>query len=128
MFYEKNNNTVAQQNSKESNASAENKTNNISISEEKIIAKTNTENTNLEKTKAEKIYTAETSEAIASNDTKDTSLSIEDVLDKTEDLIDTDTQKDRWSLAANAAPVYFNTTGKGSSIDLNLTATLKQAK
>ena len=117
VFYEKNNNTVAQQNSKESNASAETKNNNISISEEKVVAKTHTENTNLEKTNAEKIKTVETSETIASNDTKDNSLSIEDALDKTEDLIDTDTPTDRWSLAANAAPVYFNTTGKGSSID-----------
>lgn len=116
-LYTNSKNTVAQQNSKESNASAENKNNNISISEEKIIAKTNTETTNLEKTKAEKIKTEETRETIASNDTKENSLSIEDALNKTEDLIDTESPTDRWSLAANAAPVYFNTTGKGSSID-----------
>ena len=117
VFFEKGTNTVAQQNSKESNASAETKNNMISISEEKVIAKTQIENTNPESTKTDKIKTEETSKAIASNDTKENNLSIEDALEKTEDLIDTETPTDRWSLAANAAPVYFNTTGKGSSID-----------
>lgn len=45
------------------------------------------------------------------------SLTIEEALDKNKDLIKDESPIDRWSLAANAAPVYFNTTGKGSSID-----------
>jgi hypothetical protein len=47
---------------------------------------------------------------------EDGSLTIEDAIDKTKDIIEKE-KLNRWSIAPNAAPVYFNTLGEGSSID-----------
>ena len=46
-------------------------------------------------------------------------LSITDALSNTKDVIEADNDKleNRWSVTPNAAPVYFNTIGEGSSID-----------
>ena len=45
------------------------------------------------------------------------SLTIEEAIDKTKDIIEEEKDSNRWSIAPNAAPVYFNTLGEGSSID-----------
>ncbi|WP_147677678.1 outer membrane beta-barrel protein [Algibacter pacificus] len=50
--------------------------------------------------------------------TKNRSLTIEEALAKAHSIIIEKKEKDgRWSIAANAAPVYFNTSGEGSAID-----------
>ena len=61
--------------------------------------------------KVENVITDETSE--------ENKLSIEDALNNAKDVIEEDnnTLNNRWSVAPNAAPVYFNTLGEGSSID-----------
>ncbi|WP_158846342.1 outer membrane beta-barrel protein [Algibacter sp. L1A34] len=94
------NNSVANQTSEE---------NNTISTKENAIAGTETNDKG--------INTEEPNETIADNNTKEESLTIEEVLNKTDDIIDQESEINRWSLAANAAPVYFNTTGKGSSID-----------
>ena len=45
------------------------------------------------------------------------SLSIEEEIAKTEDIIEEEKSFNRWSISPNVAPVYFNSLGKGSSID-----------
>ncbi|NMH89263.1 hypothetical protein [Flavivirga algicola] len=44
-------------------------------------------------------------------------LTIEEAIDKTKDIIEKEENVNRWSITPNAAPVYFNTLGEGSSID-----------
>ncbi len=58
----------------------------------------------------------EESETAFEDRAKDNSLNIEDAINKNEDLIE-EGKVNRWSIAPNAAPVYFNTLGEGSSID-----------
>ncbi len=59
--------------------------------------------------------------AIAKTETNEqnSALTIEEAIDKNKDLLEDEisNQKNRWSIAPNAAPVYFNTLGEGSSID-----------
>ncbi len=56
--------------------------------------------------------------AVAKNDNKEkNALTIEEVLDKTKDNIAEEKNANKWRIAPNAAPVYFNTLGEGSSID-----------
>lgn len=50
------------------------------------------------------------------NKKEDNPITIEDAIDKTKDIIEEE-KLNRWSIAPNAAPVYFNTLGEGSSID-----------
>lgn len=47
----------------------------------------------------------------------DNSLSIVEELNKAKNIIEEEKNLNRWSIAPNAAPVYFNTLGEGSSID-----------
>jgi len=47
----------------------------------------------------------------------DNSLTIEEAINKTEEDIIEEEKLNRWSIAPNAAPVYFNTLGEGSSLD-----------
>ncbi|WP_396602673.1 hypothetical protein [Algibacter sp. R77976] len=57
-------------------------------------------------------------EAKPNNNAEDNKLSIEDAINNTKDVIEKEnTLKNKWSVAPNAAPVYFNTLGEGSSID-----------
>ncbi|WP_445731571.1 hypothetical protein [Mariniflexile sp.] len=49
--------------------------------------------------------------------TNKNALTIEEALDETKDKIEKEKNLNRWSIAPNAAPVYFNTLGEGSSID-----------
>tara|TARA_R110002049_G_scaffold2365_3_gene17289 strand:- start:2445 stop:4031 length:1587 start_codon:yes stop_codon:yes gene_type:complete len=58
----------------------------------------------------------EKSESVVEEKAKDNSLTIEEAINKTEDIIEEE-KLNRWSIAPNAAPVYFNTLGEGSSID-----------
>ncbi|MDP5158480.1 MAG: outer membrane beta-barrel protein [Flaviramulus sp.] len=45
-------------------------------------------------------------------------LTIEEVLEKNKEVVaDEKTSQNKWRIAPNAAPVYFNTLGEGSSID-----------
>ena len=46
-------------------------------------------------------------------------LSIEEAINISKDIIDEESnnQKNKWTVSPNAAPVYFNTLGEGSSID-----------
>ncbi|WP_142784429.1 hypothetical protein [Changchengzhania lutea] len=53
---------------------------------------------------------------IATNENK-SDLSIEEVLEQAKDITPEEKRLSRWSVAPNAAPVYFNTLGEGSSID-----------
>jgi len=57
---------------------------------------------------------------IADNNSKESTLTIEEALDKNKDIIEEeeeDRNLNRWSIAPNAAPVYFSSLGDGSSID-----------
>ncbi|MDO5971974.1 hypothetical protein Q4Q35_19405 [Flavivirga aquimarina] len=64
-------------------------------------------------TKTEK----ENIEVVINNDpVEENNLTIEEAIDKTKDIIEEEEKSNRWSIAPNAAPVYFNTLGKGSSI------------
>ncbi|WP_303316502.1 hypothetical protein Q4Q34_06750 [Flavivirga abyssicola] len=55
-------------------------------------------------------------ETVTSEEEK-SGLTIEEAIDKTKDIIKEDDNVNRWSISPNAAPVYFNTLSKGSSID-----------
>jgi hypothetical protein len=54
---------------------------------------------------------------LQSNSNPANSLTIEEALDKNKDIIPDDKPENRWSVAPNIAPVYFNTLNEGSSID-----------
>ncbi len=56
-------------------------------------------------------------EAIAENKIKDNTLTIEDAIDEDKETTNEEEKLSRWSIAPNAAPVYFSTLGEGSSID-----------
>ncbi|NJX14088.1 hypothetical protein [Tamlana crocina] len=60
-----------------------------------------------------------TAVAKTENKEQNDALSIEEAIDKNKDLLENEisNQQNRWSIAPNAAPVYFNTLGEGSSID-----------
>ncbi|MDO7172200.1 hypothetical protein [Mariniflexile sp. AS56] len=50
-------------------------------------------------------------------DKEKTSLTIEEALDAKKDIIETESNTNKWRITPNAAPVYFNSLGEGSSID-----------
>ncbi|WOD44685.1 hypothetical protein [Hwangdonia lutea] len=57
-------------------------------------------------------------ETIADNNTKENTLTIEEALEKNKDIMEEEDENlNRWSIAPNAAPVYFSSLGEGSSID-----------
>lgn len=58
-------------------------------------------------------------QTIAENKIKDNTLTIEEAIDETNDT-DEEEKLSRWSIAPNAAPVYFSTLGEGSSINPQL--------
>jgi hypothetical protein len=49
-------------------------------------------------------------------ETENNTLTIEEALEQNRDVIEEENQN-RWSVVPNAAPVYFNTLGEGSSLD-----------
>ncbi len=61
----------------------------------------------------------EKADEIAKNNTEENTLTIEEALDKNKDIIEEEKDENisRWSIAPNAAPVYFSSLGDGSSID-----------
>ncbi|TGV03778.1 porin family protein [Flavivirga rizhaonensis] len=61
--------------------------------------------------------TEENNTEIVTSEEEKSSLTIEEAIDKTKDIIEEDDNVNRWSISPNAAPVYFNTLSKGSSID-----------
>jgi hypothetical protein len=105
-----NNSAIAINNSKENKLPA----NSSLIDTEKAdalikdITKNNTAITEVKKTEYESILKTETEQK---------ELTIEDAIDKTNEIIEEENKLNRWSIAPNAAPVYFNSLGKGSSID-----------
>ena len=51
------------------------------------------------------------------NNQQDQLLALENAIDNVEENIEAEEKPNRWRVAPNAAPVYFNTLGEGSSID-----------
>ncbi|GAA3587936.1 hypothetical protein Q4Q39_18150 [Flavivirga amylovorans] len=88
----------------------------------KIIGDASENNHAIAKTEARNTDTA------ISDDSKKNSLTIEEAIDKTKDIIEEDDNVNRWSISPNAAPVYFNTLGKGSSIDPQLNSNSKSGE
>ena len=79
-----------------------------------FITEASKDNTAIANSNDEKI-----DEAKADKNTEENKRSIEDALNNAKDVIEKDNNKlnNRWSVAPNVAPVYFNTLGDGSSID-----------
>ncbi|MFG6685399.1 hypothetical protein ACGK9U_02365 [Mariniflexile sp. HNIBRBA6329] len=60
--------------------------------------------------------TSKDNTAVAKTENKN-SLSIEEALDSNKDVIKKEKNTNKWRITPNAAPVYFNSLGEGSSID-----------
>ncbi|WP_406685372.1 hypothetical protein N1F78_06510 [Seonamhaeicola sp. MEBiC1930] len=106
-----NNNNIAIENSVEDkNELLQNKSTQINAITNNIEA--------LEKSK-NKLPEINHNQSFAETKNDNQKLSIEDVLEKNKDLFENnDSEKiNRWTVAPNAAPVYFNSLGEGSSID-----------
>lgn len=56
-------------------------------------------------------------ESLAENKLEENKINIEDAIDETTKDVSEEEKLNRWSIAPNAAPVYFSTLGEGSSID-----------
>ena len=110
------NKTAIASNSEEKNKTIhQNKTDKSLIDKNKldtISAETNKINNAIAEVKKE-----EKTELIADNNSIENTLTIEEELNKNKDIIEEEKNLNRWSVAANAAPVYFNSLGNGSSID-----------
>ena len=110
--------TVIASNSKEENNKAvQNKENAILIDKNKaeiILNNLSKNNSAIAQNEASKAK--EKTESLAENTLAKNTLTIEDAIDKTKDITEKE-KLNRWSIAPNAAPVYFNTLGEGSSID-----------
>ncbi|WP_346883789.1 hypothetical protein [uncultured Algibacter sp.] len=98
------------------------------------IASVNNKNRSLNKdentkTQIEDINTDDKNNtAIAENKTKENGRSIEDELEENKILIKEKDKKSKWAITPNAAPVYFNTLGEGSSIDPQFKNNSKQGE
>tara|TARA_R110002050_G_scaffold293182_1_gene449391 strand:- start:62655 stop:64163 length:1509 start_codon:yes stop_codon:yes gene_type:complete len=80
----------------------------------KIINNTSKNNNTIAKPNEEE---EEEATIIVNNETPEKStITIEEAIDKTKDIIEEE-KLNRWSITPNAAPVYFNSLGNGSSID-----------
>jgi hypothetical protein len=99
--------TTVSTNIENSNLSNENSERLIDKASAKEIINESSE-TNIAKTNVDK----ETSKS----KTLDNGLSIEEAIKKNNNRKEETNKTNRWSIAPNAAPVYFNTLGKGSSI------------
>jgi hypothetical protein len=114
-----------------STSSSSNKNNSKNKYITNAIVSRNSENNEDSIQNTESLVTTKKAEELINNPSKDNKaiaevleekanenlLTIEDALDKTKDNIETEKKLNRWSIAPNAAPVYFNTLGEGSSID-----------
>ncbi len=106
----KSNHVIGASNEEKNNSSIKNETPLINKEKGKELINNTSKNTiiaELEK---------ETPENVVDNKIQENALTIEEALDKNKDIIE-ETNQNRWSIAPNAAPVYFNTLGEGSSLD-----------
>ncbi len=79
-----------------------------------IINNASKNNHAIAQTESEKANT----ETVVNDESEKNKLTIEEAIDKTRNIIEEgEGNVNRWSVTPNAAPVYFNTLGKGSSID-----------
>ena len=73
---------------------------------------------NTAKNNKEAIADAKNNETKTNDGDEKKSMTIEEALEKDKDITEKENDHlNRWSVAPNAAPVFFNTMGKGSSID-----------
>jgi len=78
-----------------------------------LTTETLKDNTNIADVNSEQINNIKVNENL-----KDNKRSIEEALNETKTVLETDNKfNDKWSVAPNVAPVYFNKLGNGSSID-----------
>ena len=95
----------------------ENKLNNPSNNSD-VTSKNNKSLINSEHAKELINNSSKENNAIAKVEEKDkNNISIEEALDSQKDKIEKEKHLNRWRIAPNAAPVYFNSLGEGSSID-----------
>jgi len=95
---------------------------NILNTSEKGLIETDKQKTHISGTSKNNIALAESKKetpenTLESNSNPANSLTIEEALDKNKDVIPDNKPENRWSVAPNIAPVYFNTLNGGSSID-----------
>lgn len=109
--------TMASNSKEENNKAVQNKENDALIDKNKAETILNSlSKNNAAIAQNETSDNKEKTESLAKNSLAKNTLTIEDALDKTEDISKKE-KLNRWSIAPNAAPVYFNTLGEGSSID-----------
>ncbi len=123
----KSNNTLQTKNNSESHIaqtnSSEEKTNKSSETNKAILDKTKLEdllntNKNSKESSVADVKIDNTEESKINSKTKQNQLTIEDAIEKIKDINEEEKEDlNRWSVAPNAAPVFFNSLGKGSSID-----------
>ncbi|MBP0902815.1 hypothetical protein ACFSKN_07325 [Mariniflexile gromovii] len=119
-FKNPNNNALASNSEEKSNATEKNNAVNSAV------AKNSGNNTEvpqkkdplIDSKKAQEVITnaSKDNTAVAKTENK-TSLSIEEALDSNKDIIEKEKNTNKWRITPNAAPVYFNSLGEGSSID-----------
>ncbi|RLJ63221.1 hypothetical protein CLV86_1757 [Lacinutrix venerupis] len=110
------NETKTNQNATVLNGNTSNKTinsNKIDINSKDIIQDNVATNANVTSTKSE---TEKEEEKLMELDSANSSNAIEEAIAKIEDLDEKEEKINRWTVNANAAPVYYNTLGKGSHI------------
>lgn len=115
-FTNQNTNVVA------SNSEEKNNTVNTNVadnSENKIETSQNKESlVNSEKTKELINSTSKDNTTVAKTKDKEKgTLTIEEALDSNRDVVENEKNTNKWRITPNAAPVYFNSLGEGSSID-----------
>jgi len=100
------NTAITNTNTNKPNTKAQDALDNNTAISNTVVAATNSEE---EKRKEE--------EKMMEPDSANSSKTIEEALAKIEDLDEKEENVNRWLVSANAAPVYYNTLGKGSHID-----------
>lgn len=106
---------IAENSTEKNNEVIQNKTPQIDIDKaNEIISNSTKNNTAVADTKQN-----ENTEDIVKDEVKESTLTIDEVLNKNKDIIEEEKDENisRWSIAPNAAPVYFSSLGDGSSID-----------
>ena len=113
--------TTVASNSKEKNTETlQNKTPQTNTSKATDIISNPIKNTTaIAEVKENNISTDSISTKTIASNKKENKLTIEEALEKNKDIIEEekDENLNRWSIAPNAAPVYFSSLGNGSSID-----------
>ncbi|CAH8282774.1 hypothetical protein EV196_101628 [Mariniflexile fucanivorans] len=110
------------------------------VSEEKNTSKNIADNSEIKEETSKKnsaLINNQRAKEIISNTSKDsttvakaenkekTSITIEEALEKNKDVIENEKSANKWRITPNAAPVYFNSLGEGSSIDPQFNANSK---